>query len=114
MEQAGLWEGTTVIWSSDHPFRHRPALDGKTVSHRVPYLIKPAGVGQPVRYERPFSALMTRKLIEALLSREITRGGEIADWIDGHRIGLGVHAGEVARPDSRGVEGRAPLAPPPS
>jgi sulfatase-like protein len=87
MEQGGLWEGTTVIWSADHPFRHRPALDGKTVSHRVPYLIKPAGVGQPVRYERPFSALMTRKLIEAFLSREITRGGQIADWIDRHRTG---------------------------
>jgi hypothetical protein len=88
MEQAGLWEGTTVIWSSDHPFRHRRALDGKAVSHRVPYLIKAAGAGQAVRYERPFSALMTRKLVEAFLSREITRGDQVADWIDRRRTGL--------------------------
>jgi hypothetical protein len=28
MEHAGVWDSTTVIFSADHPYRHRPALDG--------------------------------------------------------------------------------------
>ena len=42
MEQAGVWDTTTVIFSADHPFRHRPALDGHPVSRRFPTLVKMA------------------------------------------------------------------------
>jgi len=99
MEQAGVWESTTVIWSSDHPLRHRPALDGKAVSHRVPYLVKAAGAGQAIRYEAPFSALITKKLIEAFLSGEISRSDQVASWIDVHRseVPLRKHAAGHAR-----------------
>jgi len=40
MEQAGVWDTTSVLVSSDHPYRHRPALDGKLRSKHVPYLLK--------------------------------------------------------------------------
>ena len=85
MEQAGVWDSTTVIFSADHSFRHRSALDGHPVSRRVPYLVKMAGPQKQSSYAAPFSALLTRKLILAVLSGELSRSEEIPAWIDGHR-----------------------------
>ena len=76
MEQAGVWDTTTVIFL-DHPFRHRPALDGHPVSRRVPYLVKMAGPQKQLRYDAPFSALLTKRLILAILSGELSRLDQI-------------------------------------
>jgi hypothetical protein len=84
MEQAGVWDATTVIFSADHPFRHRRGLDGHPVSRRVPYLVKMAGPQEQLSYSAPFSALLTRQLILAILSGELSRPQEIPSWIDGH------------------------------
>jgi hypothetical protein len=85
MEEAGVWDTTTVIFSADHPYRHRTALDGHAVSRRVPYLVKMAGPEKPLRYDAPFSALITKNLILAVLSGELSRPGDISHWIDCHR-----------------------------
>ena len=85
MEQAGVWDSTTVIFSADHPYRHRPALDGHPVSRRIPYLVKLAGPRKPLGYDAPFSALLTKELILAILNGELARPEEIPSWIDGHR-----------------------------
>jgi hypothetical protein len=85
MEQAGVWDTTTVIFSADHPFRHRMNLDGHPVSRRVPYLVKMAGPHERLSYPTPFSALLTKKLILAILSGEVSRQEQIPSWIDGHR-----------------------------
>jgi arylsulfatase A-like enzyme len=85
MEHAGVWDTTTVILSADHPFRHRSSLDGRPSSQRVPYLIKMAGPQAALCYDTPFSALLTKKLILAILAGELSRPDEIPSWIDGHR-----------------------------
>jgi arylsulfatase A-like enzyme len=85
MEQAGVWDSTTLIFSADHPYRHRTELDGHPVGRRVPYLVKFAGSQKPVSYGAAFSALLTRKLIQAILSGELSRPEEIPPWIDGRR-----------------------------
>jgi hypothetical protein len=85
MEQAGLWDTTTVIFSADHPYRHRTSLDGRAVSRSVPYLVKMAGPQKQLRYDAPFSTLLTKKLILAILSGEVSHAEEITPWIDGHR-----------------------------
>jgi hypothetical protein len=85
MEQAGIWEHTTVIFSADHPYRHRPQLDGHAVSRRVPFLVKPAGSASCVRYDAPFSALLTKKLILSILNAELLRSEDIATWIETRR-----------------------------
>jgi hypothetical protein len=36
-------------------------------------------------YDTPFSALLTKKLILAILAGELSRPDEIPSWIDGHR-----------------------------
>jgi hypothetical protein len=85
MEEAGVWDTTTVIFSADHPYRHRTTLDGHAVSRRVPYLVKMAGPEKHLRYDAPFSALITKNLILAVLSGELSRPGDISHWMDCHR-----------------------------
>jgi hypothetical protein len=85
MEQAGVWDASTVIFSADHPYRHRISLDGRAVTRSVPYLVKMAGPHKQLCYDAPFSTLVTKNLILAILSGELSRPGEIPHWIDGHR-----------------------------
>ena len=85
MEEAGTWDTTTIIFSADHPYRHRDALDGHPVSRRVPFLVKLAGPERQQRYLPPFSALLTKNLILAILGGEISRPDQLPSWIDLHR-----------------------------
>jgi hypothetical protein len=84
MEKAGTWDTTTVIFSSDHPYRHHDTLDGKSRSTTVPYLIKLAGQSQGFQYDKLFSAMLTGKLILACLSGELSRPGQVAAWLNVH------------------------------
>ncbi|MEO8373552.1 MAG: sulfatase-like hydrolase/transferase [Candidatus Solibacter sp.] len=85
MEQAGVWDTSTVLLSSDHPFRHRQALDGKPRSAHIPYILKMAGAAQPGNYDHPISALITKKLVLAILSGEISGAAQVPAWLDAHR-----------------------------
>jgi hypothetical protein len=44
-----------------------------------------AGPQKHLLYNAPFSALLTKNLILAILSGELSRPGEISHWIDCHR-----------------------------
>ncbi len=90
MEQAGVWETTTVIFSADHPYRHHTTLDGHPISRRVPYLVKLAGPQKQLRYDAPFSALVTKNLILAILGGELSRPDDIPAWLDKHRADYAV------------------------
>ena len=85
MEAGGVWESTTVIFSADHPYRHRNGLDGHANSRRVPYLVKMAGQRKALSYQAPFSALVTRELILAILSGELSHAEELPGWLDRRR-----------------------------
>jgi Sulfatase len=85
MERAGVWDSTTIVFSADHPFRHRVNLDGQPVSHRVPYLVKMAGQNGAIKYEPSFSALLTKGLILAVLSGDVARPEQLPAWLDQHR-----------------------------
>ena len=85
MERAGVWDETTVIMTSDHPWRFRKSLDGGAVSRTVPYLVKMPGEPVPLRYETAFSVVLTKQLILAVLNGELSDSHEIAHWIDEHR-----------------------------
>jgi hypothetical protein len=84
MEKAGAWDTTTVVFSSDHPYRHHDRLDGKPRPKTVPYLIKMAKQSQGFQYDKPFSAILTQKLILACLSGELSRPEQVAAWLDAH------------------------------
>ena len=85
MERDGTWETTSLIFTADHPLRPREQLDGKPMSRRVPFLVKVAGASQGLEYATPFSSLLTRKLIVALLGGEVKSEAELPGWLDRHR-----------------------------
>ena len=84
MESAGVWDKTTVLISADHPDRNRSSYDGKPMGHTVPYILKLAGHHEKLVYDRPFSALVTRALLMAVLRREVSTPEEVAGWLDKH------------------------------
>lgn len=84
-EQAGLWESTTVLLSSDHWFRDSARLDGK-VDHRVPFLLKLAGQKRGITYDKPFNTVLTHDLLLAILRGELTTPEEVVAWLDVHRL----------------------------
>jgi hypothetical protein len=97
MEQAGLWESTTVVLSSDHWWRAdywEPGIfwtagddanRGEKVEHRVPFLVKLAGQKAALTYDAPFNTVLTHDLILDVLNGKLARPDEAAAWLDAHR-----------------------------
>jgi hypothetical protein len=78
LEDAGLWDRSTVVLTSDHS-RREGDLDW-----RVPFLVKLAGqrTGGPA-YRAPFNTVALHDLTLALLRGEVSGG--VARWLDGWR-----------------------------
>ena len=97
MEQAGSWEGTSIIVSSDHWWRSdywrkhifwTPSdqpVQGERVEHRIPFMIKLAGQRTTLTYDAPFNTVLTRDLILEVLNGRISDPGQVAGWLDSHR-----------------------------
>jgi hypothetical protein len=84
LEEAGLWEDTTVLFTSDHAHRSAAALDGKK-DHRVPFLLKMAGQPAPVRFIDPFNTVLTHDLLLAILGGQVSTSEQAAAWLSAHR-----------------------------
>jgi hypothetical protein len=69
METAGLWENTTIIVTSDHPWR--TPKDGK-VDARVPFILKLARQNTGVTHDDVFNSALTAQLIHAILNQDLT------------------------------------------
>ena len=69
MEDRNLWEGTAVLLSSDHSFRHSAAFDGK-IDHRVPFLLKMPHQRTATNYEPAFNTVLSAEVLWAVLSGE--------------------------------------------
>jgi hypothetical protein len=99
MEQAGLWDQTIVLVTSDHWWRpewwkkighwspEEAALAASlpTPDHRVPYLLKLAKQTQAHRYDQPFNTVVTHDLLLALLRGELASADSVVEWLDQHR-----------------------------
>lgn len=99
MEQAGLWEETIVLVTSDHRWRteiwdkrldwtpEEAALAARltTTDHRVPYLLKLAGQKQVHPYYLEFNTVVTHDLLLAILRGELASTDSVVKWLDQHR-----------------------------
>ena len=88
MEQHHLWDGATVLLSSDHWFCQSAAFDGKT-DHRVPFLLKMAGQRNAITYEPAFNTVLSADLVRVALTGKLSRGADVSAWIDQRRVGPG-------------------------
>jgi arylsulfatase A-like enzyme len=81
MEQAGLWDSSAVIVTSDHWFRAKPFI-GYPRDPRVPFLVKLRGQTQGIRFEEPFNTVVTKEFISDLNQGRVT---DAAAWLRAHR-----------------------------
>jgi hypothetical protein len=84
MEVAGTWDRTTVLITSDHPYREAEALVGKK-DPRIPYFLKMAAQKDTQPYSQPFNTVLTHDLLLAILRGEATNAQEVAEWLDRNR-----------------------------
>ena len=98
MEQAGIWDQTTVIISADHWWRSEMWSRGPfwtsedaavastgPMDHRIPFLLKVAGQQRQLHYDPGFNTIVTHNLVLALMRGEVSTAGEVAAWLDQHR-----------------------------
>jgi hypothetical protein len=81
MEDAGVWDTTTVLFTSDHGYREAELLDGKR-DERIPYLLKLAGQHEAVAYTRTFNTVVTAELMLSVLRGEIGDAPSLTAWLD--------------------------------
>jgi arylsulfatase A-like enzyme len=84
MENAGTWDSTTVLFTSDHPYREAMQLDGKS-DPRIPYILKLAGQKEGVEYAPQFNTVLTADLLIEVLRGEIADAASVAAWLDRNR-----------------------------
>ncbi len=84
MEKAGVWDSTTVLFTSDHAYREAEALDGKT-DPRIPYILKLASQKEATAYTQPFDTVLTADLLMGVLRGEITDPASATSWLDRNR-----------------------------
>lgn len=96
LEQAGMWQSTTLLITADHGFRPdmwrdrqgwTPELERLTGGRQtplVPFILKLAGEDRGLVYEQPFSNVVSGDLIVAILKGQIQRASDAAEWLDQH------------------------------
>ncbi len=93
LERAGLWDGTTLLVTADHPWRpyiwrHTFGWTGEESALAggprvfVPFLLKLAGRSEAVRYSREFNTIVTGELLLAVLDGKIGTAQEASRWLD--------------------------------
>jgi Sulfatase len=98
IEQAGLWDQTSLIVSSDHWWRtdfwppvanfwsaKDTAIQPNQVDHRIPLLIKLAGQRTGSSYDPVLNTVVTHDLILEILQQKVSRPAEVSEWLDRHR-----------------------------
>ena len=81
MEGAGLWEGTAVLLTSDHPWREANQYDGKTDS-RIPVLLKMPGQKDAVVYDNEFPPEHIKDLVSGVMAKRLMDRDAVLAWAD--------------------------------
>ena len=87
MEKGGSWDDSTVIFTSDHPFRESEQLDGKS-DLRVPYIVKMKGEKEGVAYHNALNTVLTADLVLAILRGEVPDTAAAVRWFDANHSRL--------------------------
>lgn len=97
LEEAGLWEGTTLLVHSDHALRpgiwkrlqqwtpELERLTGGQQSAFTPFILKLPGQDKGIQYDRPFNAALARDLVMAVLDGRLQSAAEVTKWLDANR-----------------------------
>ncbi len=90
MKAAGTWGKTTVLMTSDHPYREAEALNGKS-DPRIPFLLKMAFQKEGRLYDQPFNAILTHDFLLAVLRSEVADMDGAVRWLDQNRTRMALN-----------------------
>ena len=96
MEQAGVWQSSTVIVTADHWWRtdevwkaaagwtaeEQRIIAGRAPDHRIPFMVKLAGKEPSMVFEHPFNTLVTRRIVMALLDGRLSTTRDLVQLLD--------------------------------
>ena len=91
LEQANLWDSSTILLTSDHPLRVNnwdsrmlapPQAGEVTQTSEVPFLLKMAGQKEEFEYSRAMQTVVTKDLLLSIMRGELTRPEQVAAWLD--------------------------------
>jgi arylsulfatase A-like enzyme len=97
VEQAGLWDDTVVLVSSDHWWRtdiwpkdqswteEEQAIVSNSADHRVPFILKLKRQKEKVIYNTSFNTVLSQDLLLAALRGELSAPEDVTAWLDQHR-----------------------------
>ena len=68
LQQAGLWDRTHLIVTSDHNYRNRHRLGMKHGDTRVPFIVRVAGSTSETAFDQKFNTILSADLAIALLA----------------------------------------------
>ncbi|MCP4316532.1 MAG: sulfatase-like hydrolase/transferase [Hyphomicrobiales bacterium] len=81
MEQAGLWDDTAVLVTSDHEWRYAKLYDDRRTP-KLPFLLKMPGQNVPLEYDETFAPMrVTKDLILAIMAGRLSTASGAADWL---------------------------------
>lgn len=96
MEQMRDWDSSTVIVSSDHPYRTetwkatsfwKPEMARVTRNRQeiyVPFFLKLPGQRSAVQYKTEFNNVVTADLALQILKGQVKTSGDAVQWLDAH------------------------------
>jgi len=84
MESAGTWDATTVLLTSDHPYREAASIDGRNDS-RIPFFVKLSAQKHGQVYTQLFNTVLAQDLVLSILCGEVTDPAQVVTWLDRHR-----------------------------
>ena len=94
LEEADMWDASTILMTSDHPLRFGlwranypdcvASLAKYTQTSEVPFLLKMAGQKQGLAYDAPIQTVVTKDLLLAIMKGEISQPEQVGDWLDRH------------------------------
>jgi hypothetical protein len=100
LEEAGLWDSTSILITSDHGLRRElwhghlnwtPEFDSLLAngpSPLVPFILKLGGSHEGAVYDQSFSSVVEGDMALAVIKREITTPQQASEWLVRHNAQL--------------------------
>jgi hypothetical protein len=85
LTDAGGWDESVVIVSSDYPWRDAAVFSGKKNPY-VPFMIKMPHQTSRIRLEVRFQTVKTADLVLSILNGEVKTDAEAAQWIKSNSV----------------------------
>ncbi len=92
MEQAGIWDSSILLVSSDHKLR---TVAPQHSEGRVPYLVKLKGQQSGWTCDLPLNARITRSLINAILDGRLATTSDLYSWLSSGQSGAQAAVGKL-------------------